>query len=45
MPVTWRHLHGPTDTPELFTAEAFELVERFLTRLAGLRVPVPVAAR
>lgn len=45
MPETWRQLHGPADTPEQFTAEAFELVERFLTRLAGLRVPVPVAAR
>jgi len=39
MPDTWRHLHGPDDTPSLFTGEAFELVYKFLSRLATLRVP------
>lgn len=44
MPDTWRHLHGPDDTPSLFTGEAFELVRKFLSRLAALRVPAPVGA-
>ena len=43
MPETWSYLHGPSDTPDLFSAEAFELVGRFLTRLASLRVPATVA--
>ncbi|HUW70461.1 MAG TPA: M28 family peptidase [bacterium] len=42
MPDTWRRLHGPDDTPGLFTGEAFELVGKFLSRLAALRVPVAV---
>ncbi len=42
MPETWRHLHGPDDTPALYTASAFELIDRFLDRLSALRVPALV---
>ena len=42
-PATWRSLHGPDDTPALFTDDAFDLVSRFLERLAALRVPASVA--
>ncbi len=43
MPETWRHLHGLGDTTALFTDEAFSIMERFLSRLASLRVPEAVA--
>ncbi|MBN2874488.1 MAG: hypothetical protein JXM71_05280 [Spirochaetales bacterium] len=43
MPATWAHLHGSGDTPRLYTDEAFDLMERFLSRLSALRVPEPVA--
>jgi len=42
-PATWRRIHGPEDTPALFTDDAFDLVSRFLQRLAALRVPASVA--
>ncbi len=42
-PDTWRHLHGQGDTTALFTDDAFSIMERFLSRLASLRVPEPVA--
>ena len=41
-PGTWSHLHGSGDTTDLYTSDAFELVSRFLDRLAALRVPAPV---
>lgn len=43
MPATWRALHGPDDRVELYTDSAFELVARFLDRLAALRVPARIA--
>jgi hypothetical protein len=42
-PGTWSHLHGPGDTTDLYTADAFELVGRFLDRLAALRVSTPAS--
>ncbi|PKL23566.1 MAG: hypothetical protein CVV47_13725 [Spirochaetae bacterium HGW-Spirochaetae-3] len=42
-PETWRRIHGPDDTPALYTDDAFDLVSRFLRRLAALRVPASVA--
>jgi hypothetical protein len=39
MPSTWTALHGPDDTVELYTEPAFDLVERFLERVAMLKVP------
>lgn len=41
-PDTWSRLHGPGDTPGLYTPEAFEAVSRLLSRLADLRVPASV---
>ncbi|OHD27403.1 MAG: hypothetical protein A2Y38_02520 [Spirochaetes bacterium GWB1_59_5] len=43
-PETWSQLHGPNDTPALYTASAFKLVARFLDRLSALRVPAPVSS-
>jgi hypothetical protein len=37
MPQTWRSLHGPDDTIELYTEKAFDLMERFLERVASYR--------
>jgi len=37
MPQTWRSLHGPDDTVELYTESAFDLMERFLERVASYR--------
>lgn len=42
IPDTWRLLHGPGDTPELYTGSAFELVSRFLDRFSSLRVPASI---
>jgi len=42
-PETWSRLHGSGDTTDLYTADAFELVARFLDRLAALRVPASVS--
>jgi hypothetical protein len=39
MPQTWRFLHGPDDTVEQYTDTAFDLMERFLERVASLRIP------
>jgi hypothetical protein len=39
MPSTWSALHGPDDTVELYTDTAFSLMERFLERVATLKVP------
>lgn len=39
MPQTWRFLHGPDDTVEQYTDTAFDLMERFLERVAALRIP------
>jgi len=39
MPSTWSALHGPDDTVELYTDAAFDLMERFLERVAVLKVP------
>jgi hypothetical protein len=39
MPSTWSALHGPDDTVELYTDAAFSLMERFLERVASLKVP------
>lgn len=39
MPSTWSALHGPDDTVELYTDTAFSLMERFLERVAALRMP------
>ncbi len=43
MPATWRCLHGGDDVPELYTAEAFDVIGRLLSRLSAWRVPAPVA--
>lgn len=39
MPATWSALHGPDDTVDLYTDAAFSLMERFLERVALLKVP------
>ncbi|MDX9958480.1 MAG: hypothetical protein AB7T74_10400 [Clostridia bacterium] len=39
MPATWSALHGPDDTVELYTETAFLMMERFLERVASLKVP------
>lgn len=43
VPDTWRDMHGPGDTPEHYTAEAFALAERYLERLSALRLPARAA--
>lgn len=45
MPQTWKTLHGPDDTVALYTADAFRVADRLLTRLASLRMPVSVGWR
>jgi len=42
VPATWRVLHGPDDRVGLYDDAAFELVARFLERLAALRVPAMI---
>lgn len=37
-PQTWRYLHGPDDTVELYTDSAFALMEGFLERVAALKL-------
>ncbi len=43
-PDTWRDMHGPGDTVDRYTPEAFELAGRYLERLASLRLPARPAA-
>ena len=35
LPLTWRFMHTPFDTPESLTEESFVLMEKFLDKLAA----------
>jgi len=41
LPPTWRHGHGPNDTPETLDAAAFVLMSRILRKLARYRFLLP----
>ncbi|GAB1432997.1 hypothetical protein MASR2M29_16220 [Spirochaetota bacterium] len=41
-PATWQILHSREDSPEHFTASAFDLMDKYLTRLACLKLPARI---